>query len=587
MNERILAMSDWLLIIIYIAITLFIGVWFAKRAGKNTEEFFLSGRKLPWWIAGTAMVATTFAADTPLAVTELVAQNGIAGNWLWWCFAIGGMMTVFFFAPLWRRAGVMTDLELTELRYSGMPAAFLRGFRAVYLGLFMNCVIMGWVNLAMVKIVKVVFPEVSPELFILGAMGFVAIYVAVSGQWGVAITDTFQFTFAMIGCIVLAWFALDHPMINGVEGLKSNLVSSNFELLPRISSDFQEFGVLTLSLTAFLTYIGVQWWSSWYPGAEPGGGGYVAQRMMSAKDEKHAVLSTLWFNIAHYCVRPWPWILVALVSLVMFPDLPDNQKGEGFVLVMREVLPSGWYGFLIAAFMAAYMSTIATHLNWGASYVVNDVFKRFSKIKENEKELVKRSRWVTVALMFLSFIITFYMLETIKGAWEFIINCGAGIGLVLILRWYWWRVNVWSEITAMIAPIVTYSFLTLFYPLAFPYSTLVITAVTTFSWIIVTIFTEATDHQHLLAFYNKIRPTGPGWKLFRQESGLEGKGIPIQRLVKLWLSGVMIIYFTLFLMAQLIFERLDVALIHLGVILFFSAILKMDYEKYGWKLLND
>lgn len=406
MNERLLSTLDWVMIGSFLLLSLIIGLVYSKRAGKSTEEYFLSGRKLPWWIAGTAMVATTFAADTPLAVTELVARDGISGNWLWWSMAIGGMMTVFFFAPLWRRAGVLTDLEFTELRYDGPAAAFLRGFRAVYLGLFMNAVIIGWVNLAMVKIVTVVLPGLSPEGFILGAMVFVAIYSSLSGQWGVAVTDTFQFVLAMTGCVVLAWFALDHPSIGGIEGLQSNLLSSTFEMVPRIT-DTSVSGVLSLSLAAFFTYIGVIWWSSWYPGNEPGGGGYIAQRMMSAKNETHALVSTLWFNIAHYCLRPWPWILVALVSLVMFPGLPESDQGKGFVMVMKEVLPSGWYGFLLAAFLAAYMSTISTHLNWGASYVVNDMLKRFVVPNKSDRRLVWYSRLVTVVIMLISFWMTF------------------------------------------------------------------------------------------------------------------------------------------------------------------------------------
>lgn len=586
MQDRLLATSDWLIILVYILISLVIGLWFSKRAGKNTEEYFLSGRKLPWWIAGTAMVATTFAADTPLAVTEIVAQNGISGNWLWWSMAIGGMMTVFFFAPLWRRAGVLTDLEFTEIRYAGKPAAFLRGFRAVYLGVFMNSVIMGWVNLAMVKIMMVVLPDWNAQAFILGMMLFVALYSTLSGQWGVAITDTFQFAFAMIGCIVLAWFALDHPAINGMEGLQKSLLSGTFELIPRIG-DSSVSGVLALSVSAFLTYIGVIWWSSWYPGNEPGGGGYVAQRMMSAKNESHALVATLWFNIAHYCLRPWPWIIVALVSLVIFPGLPPEQQGQGFVMVMKEVLPSGWYGFLIAAFLAAYMSTIATHLNWGASYVVNDVMKRFV-FRQTEKTLIWESRLVTLGLMVLSFVITFYLLETIKGAWEFILNCGAGIGGVLILRWYWWRVNAWSEISAMIAPIITYTVLYQFFPaVVFPHSTLIITGVTTVVWIAVTFITSPVEKSHLTAFYIKTRPMGPGWKTFREESHLEGKGIPISRLVKLWLAGVVVIYFTLFSIAEFIFNRLDLALSFLGIVLLAVVVLKFDYDKYGWRMLNE
>ncbi|NUQ80506.1 MAG: Na+:solute symporter [Bacteroidetes bacterium] len=581
MNERLLSTLDWVMIGSFLLLSLIIGLVYSKRAGKSTEEYFLSGRKLPWWIAGTAMVATTFAADTPLAVTELVARDGISGNWLWWSMAIGGMMTVFFFAPLWRRAGVLTDLEFTELRYDGPAAAFLRGFRAVYLGLFMNAVIIGWVNLAMVKIVTVVLPGLSPEGFILGAMVFVAIYSSLSGQWGVAVTDTFQFVLAMTGCVVLAWFALDHPSIGGIEGLQSNLLSSTFEMVPRIT-DTSVSGVLSLSLAAFFTYIGVIWWSSWYPGNEPGGGGYIAQRMMSAKNETHALVSTLWFNIAHYCLRPWPWILVALVSLVMFPGLPESDQGKGFVMVMKEVLPSGWYGFLLAAFLAAYMSTISTHLNWGASYVVNDMLKRFVVPNKSDRRLVWYSRLVTVVIMLISFWMTFNVMSTIAGAWQFIIDCGAGMGLVLILRWYWWRINAWSELAAMLTPLVVYPILTLGFQLEFPYTTLVTTAVTTLSWILVTLISPPVNHQHLTAFYRKTRPLGPGWTRFRNELNLEGVGIPLSRLFKLWILGITVIYGTLFAIACFIFNRYDLAIAFTGLVGVAAGLLKMDYDSHGW-----
>lgn len=585
MSDRLLAFSDWLVIAGYMMVSLLLGIWFSKRAGKNTEEYFLSGRKLPWWIAGTAMVATTFAADTPLAVTELVAQNGISGNWLWWSMAFGGMLTVFFFAPLWRRAGILTDLEFTEIRYSGKPAAFLRGFRAVYLGLFMNCIIMGWVNKAMMSIVSVVFPEWNAVYFIFGAMIFVALYSAMSGQWGVAITDTFQFMFAMLGCIVLAWFALDHPAINGIEGLKNQLVSSTFGLFPTIGNTTIT-GVLSLSLAAFLTYIGVIWWSSWYPGAEPGGGGYIAQRMMSAKNEKHALLSTLWFNIAHYCLRPWPWIIVALVSLVLYPHLSVEHQKDGFVMVMKDVLPVGWYGLLIAAFLAAYMSTIATHLNWGASYIVNDVYARFVEKKAEQKKLVWMSRLVTVLLMVVSFVVTHY-LDTIAGAWKFILDCGAGIGLVLILRWYWWRVNAWSEIAAMITPLVAFSLFSIYYPLEFPSSTLIITAITTLVWLVVTYSTRPTPNDHLKSFYAKTRPAGPGWEKIRNMTGIPASSLKITRLFKLWIFGVGIIYGTLFASAYFIFSHWELAFICTSAVIFCAAMLKWDNDKYGWEFLTE
>ncbi|MCK4578834.1 MAG: Na+:solute symporter, partial [Candidatus Marinimicrobia bacterium] len=467
-----LSTLDWFIIFLYMAVSATIAVIYSRRAGKSTSEFFLSGRNLPWWIAGTAMVATTFAADTPLAVTELVAQNGIAGNWLWWNMLFGGMLTTFFFARLWRRANILTDVEFTELRYSGKPAAFLRGFRALYLGLLMNLIIMGWVNLAMVKILTVMFPNLTffgiQQVSFLGfefqatllwvgvIMLIVAVYSSMSGLWGVAITDTFQFAVAMVGTIALAVIAVNIPEIGGLDGLKAELPDWMFEFTPRVGGGAAGVGsTLSLTVTAFIAYIGVQWWASWYPGADPGGGGYIAQRMMSAKDEKHSLFATLWFMVAHYAIRPWPWIIVALVSLVLYPELDAAHQSEGFVMVMRDHLPSGMLGLLLAAFLAAYMSTIATQLNWGASYIVNDFYRRFIRPEGDEKYHVRISRLTTLITMIISLIVT-SKLDRISGAWQFIIGLSGGIGLVLIMRWWWWRINAWSEISAMVAPLLIY-----------------------------------------------------------------------------------------------------------------------------------
>ena len=349
---------DWAIVAAYFVASAVVGVLYARRAGSSLEEFFLSGRQLPWWLAGTSMVATTFAADTPLAVTEMVARNGIAGNWLWWNYAFGGMLTVFFFARLWRRAGILTDVELVELRYSGWPAAFLRGFRALYLGVFMNCVIIGWVNLAMASILEGMFgiPHGQVMLYVALSLAIAAIYSAVSGLWGVALTDAFQFALAMAGTIVLAFVVLGLPEIGGINGLRAQLPEWTLRFTPSIgeASAGQAAGALALSVSAFLAYVGVQWWAAWYPGAEPGGGGYVAQRMMSARDEKHSLLATLWFTVAHYCVRPWPWVLVGLASLILYPQLGPEEKRLGYVLAMRDHLPSGLRGLLVASFFAAY-----------------------------------------------------------------------------------------------------------------------------------------------------------------------------------------------------------------------------------------
>src|SRR5918993_1860601 len=412
---------DWTFIALYFVASAIIGVWYARRGGRSVTDFFLSGRSLPWWLAGTSMVATTFAADTPLAVAGLVARNGIAGNWIWWSAAFGSMLTVFFFARLWRRAGILTDVEFAELRYSGRPAAILRGFRALYLGLPINCVIMGWVNLAMAKILSITlgWDQLTAVMISLGITG---IYSALSGLWGVVVTDFVQFVFAMTGTIALAWFALTLPQIGGLSGLIEKVPAGTLHFVPTFGDDgASAITLIALPLASFLTYVCVQWWASWYPGQEPGGGGYVAQRMMSAKDERHSLLATLWFTIGHYCVRPWPWIIVGLVSMVLYPTITDKESG--YVLVMRDHLPSGWRGLLLGAFFAAYMSTISTQLNWGTSYIVNDFYRRFVKQHETERHYVWVSRVTTILLMIASAVVTFY-LESIRQAWEFILESG-------------------------------------------------------------------------------------------------------------------------------------------------------------------
>jgi len=495
---------DWILVVLYFVFSAAIGVYFTKRAGKNIQEFFLSGRNLPWWLAGTSMVATTFAADTPLAVTELVAKNGIAGNWLWWNFVFGGMLTVFFFARLWRRAGIMTDVEFVEIRYSGKPAAFLRGFRSLYLGLFINCVIMGWVNLAMAAILEGMFDIPAGQViwYVAAALLVTAIYSALSGLWGVAVTDAFQFVLAMTGTIILAFVVLDLPEVGGIAGLTEKLPSWALRFTPVIgqSGAGEAGGALALTVGAFLAFVGVQWWASWYPGAEPGGGGYIAQRMMSAKDEKHSLFATLWFTVAHYCIRPWPWIIVGLATLVLYPELSPEEKRLGYVYAMRDYLPAGLKGMLVASFFAAYMSTIATQLNWGTSYVINDFYKRFVRASAGESQLVRVSRISTIVIMALSLIVTM-MLDTISGAWTFIIEAGAGLGLVLILRWFWWRINAWSEIAAMVTPLLVYGGFRVFTNIEFPESLFWIVGITTVVWLAVTFVTKPVDEVKLKDFY--------------------------------------------------------------------------------------
>ncbi|MGH7601278.1 MAG: sodium:solute symporter family protein, partial [bacterium] len=499
---------DFAVIAAMLAAVLGIAAYYSRAAGKSTETFFLSGRNLPWYIAGTAMVATTFAADTPLAVTELVARNGIAGNWLWWNMAIGGMLTVFLFAKLWRRAGIITDVELVEMRYSGKAAAVLRGFRALYLGLFMNAIVMGWVHKAMEKIFKVTIPGVDPFLLVVIVGGLIAIYAAASGLVGTARTDSFQFVFAMLGCIILAVIVVQLPEIGGLSGLSAKLSPEVLDFFPRIGAAAANGatavagGVLSLSVGAFVARVGLQWWSSWYPGSDPGGGGYIAQRMMAAKDEKHSLFATLWFTIAHYTLRPWPWILVALAALIVLPrverpellqaenpvyyemavnafnnpavlrsDNPDYRSQEFLAFyekyentvdpgllypkLMLRFLPPGMLGLMIAVFLAAYMSTIASQISWGTSYLVNDFYRRFINKAGDEKHYVLISR-VFIALMVVFSLGVTNFLTTISGAWDFIINASAGMGAVLILRWFWWRINAWSEISAMIAPLIIY-----------------------------------------------------------------------------------------------------------------------------------
>jgi SSS family solute:Na+ symporter len=578
----ILTTLDWALIVAYFVASLVIGLYYSRRGGKNVGEYFLSGRSLPWWLAGTSMVATTFAADTPLAVAGLVARNGVAGNWIWWNGAFGGMLTVFFFARLWRRAGILTDVEFAELRYTGRPAALLRGFRALYLGIPINCVIMGWVNLAMAKILSVTmgYDRLTAVLLSLAITGF---YSALSGLWGVVVTDFFQFLFAMSGTIALAYFALRLPQIGGLSGLRDQLPPETFEFLPRIGDSAIDTGAsLALPAAAFFAYVGVQWWASWYPGQEPGGGGYVAQRMMSAKDERHSFLATLWFTIAHYCVRPWPWILVGLASMVLYPDITDKEAG--YVMVLRDHLPAGWRGLLLGAFFAAYMSTIATQLNWGTSYIVNDFYRRFARRNGTERHYVWVSRITTILLMIASAIVTFY-LESIRQAWEFVLESGAGIGLVLILRWYWWRVNAWSEVSAMIAAAIGFAAVRAFTDLQFPYSLLLVVAGTTIAWIAVTMATRPEPEAHLVAFYRRVRPDGPGWGPIARVAGGPKPG-PIGGLLVDWIAGCVLVYATLFGLGSLLFARYVEAVAWLMAAGTAGTVIYRDLSRRGWETIT-
>ncbi len=600
---------DIIIIVLYFIISISIGIYMSKRAGRSTGDFFLSGRNLPWYIAGTSMVATTFAADTPLAVTELVAQKGIAGNWLWWNMLLGGMLTVFFFARLWRRANILTDAEFVSIRYSGWQANFLRGFRAVYIGVFMNIIVIAWVNLAMVKILTVMFPdltifgyssfniigiEISSHLMAVGGLLiFVAIYSALSGLWGVSITDTFQFIMAMAGSIALAIIAL--KKIGGIESLKENLdhIPWVFDFLPVLEGKNHEVasatGLLKMTVTAFVAYLGVQWWASWYPGAEPGGGGYVAQRMMSAKDEKHSLLATLWFQVAHYALRPWPWVIVALVTLVIYPEASD--RGATYVMMIRDFLPAGLLGLLMAAFLAAFMSTIASQTVWGTSYIVNDLFKPFIKPNAEEKYYVRISRIATFILMLFSLLVT-TQFDKISDAWKFVLALSAGIGPVLIFRWFWWRINAWSEISAMLAPYLIFPVLKYGFKLDiiaqdFELCLLIIVAWSTFVWLLVTFLTPAEKTDTLNSFYKKVHPGGVGWKRISTNLPEVKSDSGYGYLFFNWFLGCLLVMFSLFGFGKLIFHEYIKGVIFLIVALISAAGIYWNLNKVGWDKIKE
>jgi Na+/proline symporter len=508
---------DWAIIIFYLIVSFGIGLVYREKAGRSLADYFVSGRSLPWWIAGTSMVATTFAADTPLAVTGLVARNGLAGNWFWWAFALGGMITVFIYARMWRRAEVLTDVELIELRYGGKPAAFLRGFRAVYIALLVNSIIQGWVTGAMITVLEQTvfagragFPggEWGITLVLLAVVG---VYSTLAGMWGVAITDFFQFVLAMAGMIVLAVVAVGH--LGGVESMRAQVVAS----FPGGEEAFRFFPDFTaadpwMPVGVFLAMLFVQWWASWYPGAEPGGGGYIVQRMASAKDERHSVLATLWFQIAHYCVRPWPWLMVAFAALAMYPDMRTlDNPGVGFPRVIRDLAPAGVRGLLIVAFFSAYMSTISTQMNWGASYLVNDVYKRFIRPDAADRHLTRMARAVSVLVLAMGGVAAWLMRDmSVDEAWKLLTALGAGTGAVFMLRWFWWRINAWTEIVAMVVSLVAFLVVSRFIETN-EYRMAAVAAVTIAAWLVATWVTPPERPETLERFYRKIRPGGPGW----------------------------------------------------------------------------
>lgn len=583
----ILSSLDWTLIFVYFCIVLFIGLFFRKSGSKTLVDFFVGGRKMPWYLAGLSMVATTFAADTPLAVTEIVAHNGVSGNWIWWNMAIGGMLTTFFFAKLWRRSEVNTELEFINLRYgTGKGAQLLKHFKAIYLGAIMNLLIMGWVNLAMLTILTSFFgvPKHTAYVLLAGILIITVIYANLSGLKGVIFTDSIQFFIAIIGCIVLAIVLLNQDKVGGISGLQEKLPSETFDFFPSLgeqstSENIKHFGI---GIGTFFAFIGLQWWASWYPGAEPGGGGYVAQRMMSTKNEKHALWSTLFFQIAHYCLRPWPWIIAALCTLILYPDLSDPK--QGFVLAMKDYLPDGIKGLLFVTFLSAYMSTISTQLNWGTSLIVNDFIKsNFNKLPT--KSLLFYGKMVTIILIELSILLC-TQIESIENTWKILLGCGAGLGMVLMLRWYWWRINVWSEISASIAPFIIYPVLILFYQIDHTNAFYITTLFTTIIWVLVTYLTKPTSTSILQKFYLKVNPDG-FWnvsKAFVSEENdvlfpVKMKGNLLKTLLT-WTLSIILVYSVLFSIGYIIFGKyvLGTSLLIISIISGYFLTLTMGKE---------
>ena len=556
-----LSTADYAVIVAFFALNLGIGLYYARLGGKSLSEFFLSGRSVPWWLAGVSMVATTFAVDTPLAVTGFVTQHGVAGNWVWWSSVMSGILTVFFFAKLWRRSGVLTDVEFIELRYSGRPAAALRLARALFQGVFVNTVIMGWVNLAMAKVLELTLHVPKLEA-LAGCLVFTAIYVTIGGLWGVLVTDLLQFVVKMSMAIVLAVAAV--AAVGGIPALEAKLavldVAHKVSTHGSILAFFPTSNEAWLPLLTFFTYIGVQWWASSYPGAEPGGGGYIAQRIFSAKSENDSLLATLFFNVAHYALRPWPWILVALASLVLYPHGVAGPDGKvdpelNYIQTMIDHLPAWLRGLMIAGFLSAYMSTMGTHLNLGASYLTNDIYRRFIKPAASEAHYVWVSRVATLIVMALA-ILGANLNNSVSGAYVYLYNLTAGVGLVMILRWYWWRVNAWSEISALAASALVSNVLLVLHVFndanASAEVLLVTVPVTTLAWLAVTFLTQPESEATLVRFYERVRPSAFGWrrvaKIAHPAPGVESLSINIVD----WIAGCGLVYGALFGIGKLV-----------------------------------
>ena len=584
---------DWTILIVSVAICFIPAIFYARKSGESVSEFFTSGQSVPWWLIGISMVATTFSTDTPNFVTNLIRKEGVSSNWQWWAFALTGMSTVFFFARLWRRSAVLTDLEFYELRYSGRAAKAVRGFRAVYLGLFFNCIIMASVNLAATKISGILFGFDKWETLAFCAVINIA-FAATSGLWGVLVIDMIQFGIAMAGAFALAYFSLKQPQVGGLDGLISKLSESSPQTLSFIPADS---GLLW---SVMLIPLLVGWWSTWYPGSEPGGGSYIAQRMLAAESERDALGGTLFFNFAHYVLRPWPWILVALCSMIVypevgdikktFPNLPDNLLGDDIAYpAMMRFLPAGWLGLMVAGLLAAYVSTIITHLNWGTSYLVHDFYQRFLAPGKSEKHYVGVGRFMTVVLMLVAGSITLFM-ETAEQNFKLLLQIGAGTGSLYLFRWFWWRINAMSEVTAMVASLVV---AIVFHFVASSYEGAEVTpwfvkhqlplgvAITTLSWVIATFVSKPTDAAVLRAFYDRIRPAGPGWAKIRRESGLPASPDSLPMALLGTVVGVTVIWTGLFATGSFIYGHTSQGIM-LGGVFALASVLMIVLVRKLW-----
>jgi solute:Na+ symporter, SSS family len=607
---------DWIIILLFFIVLISIAVFTSRSAGKSYSEFFLSGRNMPWWLLGVSMVATTFSADTPNLVTDIVRQNGVAGNWVWWAFLLTGMLTVFVYAKLWNRSKVLTDLEFYEIRYSGKMAAFLRGFRAIYLGFFFNVLVIASVSLAFIKLAGVML-GIQPAPALIIAAVVVVFYSSLGGLKSILWTDLFQFGFAMFGALIAAIFVI-RGLPEGVEGLSGLFahenVSDKLSLLPKLEQT-------DLFLYIFIIPIAVQWWTVWYPGAEPGGGGYIAQRMLSAKNEQHAMGATLLFNFFHYALRPWPWILVALASLVVFPDIQSMteafpgvarqyiQEDFAYPAMLKTFLPPGLLGLVVASLIAAFMSTTASHLNWGSSYIVNDFYNRFYNPNATEKQKVMIGRISTVLLMVFAVLLAL-VLQNALQAFQYLLMIGAGTGLIYILRWFWWRINAYSEISAMIAATVfSLSFIiienffmtSLSEPqgmvqvfgliLSVTYWNIIklvgVVVLTTSVWIVVTFLTKPVEEKTLRAFYSKIKPGGPGWKKIIDDAREEGVELhkesdlrwDVPTGILCMMLGAIAIYSTLFGIGEWIYGAYKPAMIFSVVAVVATWLLSRTWRK--------